>query len=78
MQEMLIDLQSDEEAQTTFRARESAGFWIKCNNKFPELWEKVKLFVLAFSTAYIAIQGFGEVLYMQNKCSNRLGMNMTG
>ena len=63
MQEMLIDLQSDEKVRAIFRARGWVGFWIKCNNQFPELWEKVKLFILA----YIAEQGFSEVLYMRNK-----------
>ena len=29
MQEMLIDLQSDEEARATFREHGWAGFWIK-------------------------------------------------
>ena len=32
MQEMLMDLQSDEEARADFGAHEWGGFWIKCNN----------------------------------------------
>ena len=55
MQEMLIDLQSDEEARAIFRARGWVGFWIKCNNQFPELWEKVKLFILACSYWHILL-----------------------
>ena len=78
LQEMLVDLQSDEEARAIFRAHGWAGFWIKCNNRFPELWEKVRLFILAFPTTYIAEKGFSEVLYMRNKYRNRLDMNMTG
>ena len=35
MQEMLIDLQSDEKARANFRAHGWAGFWIKCNDRFP-------------------------------------------
>ena len=66
MQEMLIDVQSDEEARAIFRAHGWAGFWIKCKDRFPELWKKVKLFILAFLTTHIAEQDFSEVLYMQN------------
>ena len=75
MQEMLIDLQSDKEAREIFRVLGRAGFWIKCNNQFSELWEKVKLFILAFLTTYIAEQGVNEVLYMRNKYRNRLDTN---
>ena len=78
MQEMLIDLQSDEEARAIFRAHVWAAFWIKWKNRFPQLWEKVELFILAFPTTYIAEQGFSEVLYMRNKYRNRLDMNATG
>ena len=78
MQEMLIDLQSDEEARAIFRAHGWAAFWIKWKNRFPQLWEKVELFILAFPTTYIAEQGFSEVLYMRNKYRNRLDMNATG
>ena len=78
MQEMLIDLQSDEEARAIIRAHGWADFWIKCNNRFPELWEKVKLSVLAFPSTCIAEQGFSEVLYMRNEHGNRLNANMIG
>ena len=37
MQEMLIDLQSDEEALAIFRAHGWAAFWIKWKNRFPQL-----------------------------------------
>ena len=53
-------------------------FLDKCNDRLPELRKKVKLLILAFSIIYIAERGFSEVLYMQNKNRNRLGMNITG
>ena len=78
MQEMLIDLQNHKEARAIFRAHGWAGFGIKCDIRFSKLWEKVKLFIFAFPTTYIAEQGFSEVLYMRNKYRSRLDMNMTG
>ena len=78
MQEMLIDLQSNEEARAVLRAHGWAGFWIKCNNRFQQMWKKVKLLTLAFPTTYIAEQGFSEELYMRNKYRNTFGMNIIG
>ena len=49
MQEMLIDLQSDKEAREIFRAYGWAGFWINCNDRFSELWEKINLFSIGLS-----------------------------
>ena len=45
MQEMLINLQSVER------------FVDSCSNRFPEQWEKVKLFILVFPATYIAEPG---------------------
>ena len=78
MQELLIDLQSDEEARAIFNAHGWTAFWIKCSDRFPELWAKVKLFLLAFPLPYIVEEGFSEVLYMRNKYRNRLDMDKTG
>ena len=55
-----------------------ADFWIKCGDRLPELWEKIKLFLLAFPSTYVVEQGFSEVLYVRNKYRNRLDMNKTG
>ena len=52
-QELLIDLQSDEEVHAIFTAHGWADFWIKCGDQFPELWEKIKLFLLAFPSTYV-------------------------
>ena len=78
MQELLIDLQSDKEAHAIFTAHGWADFLIKCGDRFPELWEKIKLFLLAFLSTYVVEQGFSELLYMRNKYPNRLDMNKTG
>ena len=80
MQELLIDLQSEEEARAIFNAHGLTAFWIKCSDRFPELWAKVKLFLLAFPSTYMYMveEGFIEVLYIRNKYRNRLDMDKTG
>ena len=78
MQELLIDLQSDEEARAIINAHGWTAFWIECSDRFPELWAKVKLFLLAFPSTYIVEEGFSKVLYMRNKYRNRLDMDKTG
>ena len=41
-QELFRDMQSNEESHAIFNAHERADFWIKCDGRFPGLWEKAK------------------------------------
>jgi len=74
------DIQSDDVAPVIFHARGRAKFWIKCNERFPELWGKVKLLVglLAFPTTYFPEEGFCQMLHTRNKYRNRPDMNKVG
>jgi len=62
----LIDIQSDDEAHAIFQTYRWSDFSIKCSERFPELWGKVKLLLLAFPTTYFAEQGFCQVLHTRN------------
>ena len=73
----LIETQSDDEAHAIFHAQECKNFWIETSERFPKLWRKVKLLLLAFPTTYFAEQGFYQVLHTRNKYRNRLDMNKT-
>jgi len=52
--------------------------FLKCSERFPELLEKVKLFLLASPTMCFVKQGFSQVLHMHNKHRNCLDVNKTG
>jgi len=57
--ERFIDIQNDDEPRALFLSHGWSDFWIKCSERFPEIWVKVKLLLLmAFYTTYVAGQGF--------------------
>ena len=67
IQKRLIGIQSDDEARAVFLTNEWFHFWIKCSERFPELWGKVKLLLLAFPTTYFAEQGFCQALHTRDE-----------
>jgi len=67
IQKRLIGIQSDDEARAVFLTNEWYHFWIKCSERFPELWGKVKLLLLAFPTTYFAEQGFCQALHTRDE-----------
>lgn len=78
IQEHLVDLKCDVEAQATFRTCGWGSMWTKYATRYPALWEKTKLLLLAFPTTYLVEQGFSQVLHMQSKYRNRLDLMASG
>uniref|UniRef100_A0A3Q3B2L2 DUF4371 domain-containing protein n=1 Tax=Kryptolebias marmoratus TaxID=37003 RepID=A0A3Q3B2L2_KRYMA len=62
IQEHLVDIQCNIEAQATFRTSGWSSMWAKYASRYPALWEKTKLLLLAFPTTYLVEQGFSQVL----------------
>ncbi|XP_071394012.1 zinc finger BED domain-containing protein 5-like [Centroberyx affinis] len=78
IQEHLIDIQCDDEAQATFRTSGWGSMWVKYAQRYPALWEKSRLLLLAFPKTYLVEQGFSQVLHMQSKYRNRLDLMASG
>ncbi|KAM3874376.1 zinc finger BED domain-containing protein 5-like [Diretmus argenteus] len=74
IQEHLIDIQSHDEAKAIFRTSGWGSMWITYAQRYPALWEKTRLIILAFPTTYLVEQGFSQVLHMQSKYRNRLDL----
>ena len=57
-----------------------SNFGVKCIERFPELWGKVKLLLLGFPTTYFSEQGFCRKYCTGHarKYRNRLAMNKIG
>ena len=53
----LIEIQNNEEFKIFFQ-KGLTSFWIEVSEEYPQLWIKVKLFVLAFPPSYIVETGF--------------------
>lgn len=78
VQESLIDLQNDEEAKATFRISGWRAMWATHGLRFPLLWEKTCVLLLAFPTSYLVEQGFSQALHLQTKYRNRLNLVDSG
>ncbi|XP_071771056.1 zinc finger BED domain-containing protein 5-like [Centroberyx gerrardi] len=78
IQERLVDIQCDDEAKATFRTSGWGSMWVKYAQRYPALWEKTRLLLLAFPTTYLVEQGFSQVLHMQSKYRNRLDFMASG
>lgn len=78
IQETLIDLQNDEEAKATFRAYGWRVMWATHGQRFPILWKRIRLLLLAFPTSYLVEQGFGQALHMQTKYRSHLNLVTSG
>ena len=68
----LVDLQNDFESQVLFQQIGYEAFWQKQQVKYPHLWEKIKLLLLAFSSSYLVQKGCSSVLQLLPKRRNRL------
>ena len=70
--EELIVLQNDFEGEVLFQQIGYEAFWPKEQVKYPHLWEKIKLLLLAFPSSYLVEKGFSSVLQLLTKQRNRL------
>ncbi|XP_068234353.1 SCAN domain-containing protein 3-like [Palaemon carinicauda] len=70
--EELIDLQNDIEGKVLFQQIGYEAFWPKEQDKYPHLWKKIKLLLLAFPSSYLVEKGFSVVLQLLTKQRNRL------
>jgi len=79
LQESLIELQNDHSAQIRFK-RGFEIMWLNNHtiNKYTELWERAKLFLVAFPTSYLVESGFSRMLQLQIKERNRLEITKRG
>ncbi|XP_076358993.1 SCAN domain-containing protein 3-like [Tachypleus tridentatus] len=79
LQEPLIELQSDEIMRAQFKDGKY-NVW-KTNDvatKFPLLWDKAQLYVIAFPTSYLVESGFSRVSQLLSKARNRLDIVKRG
>lgn len=70
--EELIDLQNDFEDKVLFQQIGYEAFWPKEQDKYPHLWKKIKLLLLAFPSSYLVEKSFSVVLQLLTKQRNRL------
>ena len=70
--EELIDLQNYFEGKALFQQTGYEAFWRKEQDKYPHLWEKSTLLLLAFPSSYLVEKEFSEVLQLLTKQRNRL------
>ncbi|XP_068229546.1 SCAN domain-containing protein 3-like [Palaemon carinicauda] len=70
--EELIDLQNDIEGKVLFQQIGYEAFWPKEQDKYPHLWKKIKLLLLAFPSSYLVEKGFSVVLQLLTRQRNRL------
>uniref|UniRef100_A0A3Q3VYA2 HAT C-terminal dimerisation domain-containing protein n=1 Tax=Mola mola TaxID=94237 RepID=A0A3Q3VYA2_MOLML len=78
IQEHLFDIQSDDEAKAIFRTSGWGGMWAKYAKRYPALWEKMRLLLLAFPASYLVEPGFSHVLHMQSTYRNGLDLMASG
>ena len=73
LQEELVELQCDEVARSLFK-KGKHNIWTNSDTarKYPLLWEKAKLFVIAFPTSYLVESGFSRVCNLLTKNRSRL------
>ena len=70
--EELIDLQNDFEDEVLSQQIGYEAFWPKEQVKYPHLWEKIKLLLLAFPSSFLVEKGCSSVLQLLTKQRNRL------
>ena len=78
-QEELLDLKNNFELKPLFK-QSYQDFWLQpaINEKFPKLWEAIKLFFIAFPTTYMAERSFSVVTQLLSKQRNRLQITKRG
>ena len=67
-----MDVQNDFEGDVLFQQVGYETFWPKEQVKYPNLWEKIKLLLLAFPSSYLLEKGFSLVWQLLTKQRNRL------
>ena len=79
LQETIIEMQSDEILLAKFKNR-NHDIW-KTNDtaeKYPLLWQKAQLYVIAFPSSYLVESGFSHVSHLLSKSRNRLDIVKRG
>lgn len=73
IQEDLIAVKNDFELKPLFK-KSYADFWLQKEipERYPNLWEAIKLYFLAFPSSYMAERGFSAVSKLLTKQRNRL------
>ncbi|XP_076348271.1 SCAN domain-containing protein 3-like [Tachypleus tridentatus] len=79
LQKHLIELQSDEIMRAKFKD-ENYNVWKTKDvaTKYPLLWDKAQLYVIAFPTSYLVESGFSRVSQLLSKARNRLDIVKRG
>lgn len=76
IQEHLFDIRWWSKA--IFRTSGWGGVWAKLSERYPALWEKIRLLLLAFPPSYLGELGFSQVLHMQSTYRNGLDLIASG
>ena len=79
IQDSIIELQSSESLKLKYE-KGLHVLWASSElvGKFPTLWEKVKLFFVAFPTSNLVETGFSKVSHILTKQRNRLEIDVRG
>lgn len=77
--EELIALKNDFELKPLFK-QSYQQFWLQKEipERYPKLWEAIKLYFIAFPTSYMAERGFSAVSQLITKKRNRLQITQRG
>ncbi|KAG9491953.1 hypothetical protein GDO78_000452 [Eleutherodactylus coqui] len=78
LQEQLIDLKHNSEAQALFQQCSYECFGVKVKNSYPILWQEVKLLVLAFPSTFLVERSFSAVQQLLKKAGNKLQICVRG
>ena len=79
VEEELVSLINDIELRPKFR-KSYQDFWLQTgiSDRYPHLWNKVKLYFIAFPTSYLVERGFSAVTQILTKQRNRLQITERG
>ena len=78
VQENLIEIQNNEEFKIIFQKKRLSSFCIEVSEKYPLLWIKVKLLMLAFPLSYLVETEFSSVNHVLTKNRNKLDVAQSG
>ena len=72
LQETFSDLQTDLELKVNFSKERYESFWTqqKLRQKYPIIWEEVRLLFIAFPSSYVVEKAFSSVINILSKRSN--------
>ena len=79
-QEEFIDLQNDIECNAIFTQCGYNAFWMKkeVSERYPHIYQTVKLMFVAFPSSYLVEKGFSTVVNLLTKQRNRLEISTRG